>query len=222
LPSSLPSRGAWLVWLSVLGGVCRSVLVMMATEFVNLLELPLTPSTEIIIGNIAHSESEHESKSLESSELVEKFSIFKDSVDTFAIPSSEFLNEVRKIICVDYRVVNMGSDIKFEDDPFNVQLFGIMDPLGFSTSMKRINSELERCRASNIDHALLTAGPALLPLIPWAIRQKRRKALRRQVMEKCVEHFNKEHPQLFMRWQTRPEKKLTIMTKASALYLMAE
>lgn len=132
------------------------------------------------------------------------------------------VNEIINEINVNMRIINMGSDIKFEDDPFNIRLYGIMDPFDYSNSIKKINDELEKCRANSIDHALLTAGPTIIPLIPWAIRQKIRKSKRREIIAKGVDNFNKEHPQLFMRWQTRPEKKLTIMTKSSAIKLMAK
>jgi hypothetical protein len=134
------------------------------------------------------------------------------------------MGELREIsqITVGLRIVNLGSDIKFEEDPFNVTLNDIMDPFDYSSSIRKINVELEKCRASAVDHALLTAGPAIIPLIPWAIRQKMRKNTRRKILAQCIEAFNKEHPQLFMRWQTRPLKELTIMTKSAALKLMSK
>jgi hypothetical protein len=129
--------------------------------------------------------------------------------------------EISKII-VPLRIINFGSDIKFEEDPFNVTLHEIMDPFDYSNSIRKINEELEKCRASAVDHALLSAGPAMIPLIPWVIRHKMRKNSRRKILAQCIETFNKEHSQLFMRWQVRPQKELTIMTKSAALKLMSK
>jgi hypothetical protein len=126
------------------------------------------------------------------------------------------------MIIVGLRIINFGSDLKFEDDPFNVKLHHIMDPFDYSSSIQKINNALDQCRANAVDHALLAVGPTILPLIPWAVRQKLRKNSRRKILTQSVETFNKEHPQLFMRWQTRPEKQLTIMTKSAAVKLMTK
>lgn len=117
---------------------------------------------------------------------------------------------------VPHRVINMGMDIKFEDDAYNVRLNGLMSGEDYSQTVKFINEALLKCRATTVDHALLGMGPMLLPLIPWAIRQKQHKKQRRQIIERCVNDFNSSHPELFMRWQTRPEKQLIIMRRDAA------
>lgn len=132
------------------------------------------------------------------------------------------LGEMHSVIIVPIRIINFGSDIKFVEDPFNVTLHEMMDPFDYSTSIRKINEELEKCRANAVDHALLSAGPAIIPLIPWVIRDKMRKNLRRKIIAQCIETFNKEHPQLYMRWQIHPQKELTIMTKSAALKLMSK
>jgi hypothetical protein len=142
-------------------------------------------------------------------------------LEPYVYPSATELHEISFIV-VGLRIINFGSDIKFEEDPFNVKLHRIMDPFEYSSSIQKINNELDKCRANSVDHALLAAGPTILPLIPWAIRQKLRKNSRRKILSQCVETFNKEHPRLFMRWQTRPEKQLTIMTKENAVKMMSK
>ena len=93
---------------------------------------------------------------------------------------------------------------------------GIMNAEEFSQAMMRINDALQHCRSTTVDHALLGMGPALLPLIPWAIRNKQHKKQRRQIMSRCVGDFNRSHSDLFMRWETKPEKKLIIMRRDQA------
>jgi hypothetical protein len=117
---------------------------------------------------------------------------------------------------VEQRFINFGQDLKFEDDPFNVTLHGLLKSEEYRIAISKINDDLKECRATNVDHALLAMGPFMLPLIPWAIRNKKNKIRRKKIMENCVNDFNKEHPHLFMRWETRPEKKLVIMTRGAA------
>ena len=123
-----------------------------------------------------------------------------------------------RAMCIDIpqRSVNMGMDIKFEDDPYNVKLNGIMTADEFIAVVKDINAALLECRATTLDHTLLMMGPTMLPLIPWAIRSKMHKTQRKKIMKRCVESFNHHNPLLVMRWQTHPEKQLSIMRKRDA------
>jgi hypothetical protein len=120
------------------------------------------------------------------------------------------------MIHVDLRVVNMGMDIKLEDDPFQLQLNGVMKADELVSEIQIINRELETCRATSVDQALLLMGPMMLPLIPYAIRKKAATKKRRKIMEMCVRNFNNRHPDLLMRWMTRPEKHLLIMRRSDA------
>jgi hypothetical protein len=57
-------------------------------------------------------------------------------------------------------------------------------------------------------------GPAMLPLIPWAYRDKQRKVKRKKIMQRSVMNFNRTNTlNLVMLWQTRPAKQLTIWLK---------
>jgi len=113
-------------------------------------------------------------------------------------------------ILVWQRTINFGQDFKFDDDPFHVSLKGIMTAEDYQHSIRAINEALQDCRATTTDHALLAAGPTMLPLIAWAYRTKQRKLVRRRIMQRSVAQFNEQHPKLMMRWVTRPEKLLTI------------
>lgn len=113
-------------------------------------------------------------------------------------------------IIVDVRYINMGADIKFNDDPFSTQLHGIMTADEFRRAIGSINNALYPCRATTLDHALLMMGPAMLPLIPWAIRSKKHKKQRKNIIKTAVSQFNSQNPHLSMRWDTKPLKMLTI------------
>jgi len=116
----------------------------------------------------------------------------------------------KRRIVVQHRTINMGADIKFEEDAMKVQLNGIMTALEYVNAITNINEALHACRATTLDHALLLMGPTMLPLIPWAIRNKQHKNERRQIMRQCVENFNTSFPLLYMKWDTKPEKELSI------------
>ena len=119
-------------------------------------------------------------------------------------------------ILVWQRTINFGQDFKFDDDPFQVSLKGIMTAEDYQHSIRAINEALQDCRATTTDHALLAAGPTMLPLIAWAYRTKQRKLMRRRIMQRSVTQFNEQHPKLLMRWVTRPEKVLTIWRRDAA------
>ena len=107
-------------------------------------------------------------------------------------------------------------DIKFEDDPYLISFNNVMKADDYVREIQIINTSLERCRATKFDQYLLFSGAMLLPLIPWSIRNKKHKKERKEIMTRCVKEFNHKHPKLVMRWITRPEKQLVIMTKAEA------
>jgi hypothetical protein len=122
-----------------------------------------------------------------------------------------------KCIVVPQRIVNGGFDFKFEEDPMHVKLGGIIKADDFVVAICAINDALKQCRATRLDHTLLLMGPAMLPLIPWAIRHKEQRTQRRKIMQRAVQHFNLTNElNLVMRWQSRPAKELTIWRKADA------
>ena len=120
----------------------------------------------------------------------------------------------RKMLEIPQYLVNMAMDLKFNDDPFHLDLLGLITNAEYTALVREINSKLEACRATSVDHALLFSGTAMLPLIPWAVRNKKRKKKRRKLMQGIVEDFNREHPELYMRWETKPHKKLMLMRRS--------
>ena len=119
-----------------------------------------------------------------------------------------------KFIAVPQRIVNGGVDFKFEEDPMLVKLGGVMKADDYVQAICPINDALKECRATSVDYALLMMGPAMLPLIPWAYRDKQRKTKRKKIMQRSVMNFNRTNTlNLVMRWQTRPAKQLTIWLK---------
>lgn len=122
-----------------------------------------------------------------------------------------------RFVVVPQRLIAMGMDIKFEEDPMLVKLGGLIKADDYTHSICAINNALKECRHTNLDHALLAMGPAMLPLIPWAIRSKQHKQMRRKIMQRCVSNFNTTNTLgLVMRWQTRPIKELTIWRREAA------
>jgi hypothetical protein len=120
-----------------------------------------------------------------------------------------------KIVCIDVpsRYVNGGLDIKFEEDPFNVPLHGIMTAGDYEASIRDLNERLVECRASKVDFALIGMSPLLLPLVYFALRSKKQKKLRRSIIRQFVVDFNRQYPHLVMRWSTRPMKVMMIMKR---------
>jgi len=110
---------------------------------------------------------------------------------------------------VPQRFVN-GGDIKFEDDPLQVRLGGLMTGQEYQLTVAALNDELKKCRATAVDHVLLALGPTLVTLIPWALRHKQQRNARRVILARAVQQLNDsrefERLGLVMRWQTRPEK----------------
>lgn len=139
-----------------------------------------------------------------------------DVVNDNQVNDNKVSRSGNEIIICPIRTINGGLDIKFDNDPYNVTLYGILSPDDYTNAMNIINNELLQCRSSNVDAALLMMGPLLIPLIPYAIRQRQSKTLRKRIMKRCVLNFNQQNPDLYMRWDTKPQKMLSIMTRKRA------
>ena len=74
----------------------------------------------------------------------------------------------------------------------------------------KINTTIQPCRATKLDTVLMFSAPAMLPAIPFMLRNKRRKAQRRRLMQQACASFNEENPNLCMHWVHRPTKRLLI------------
>lgn len=131
------------------------------------------------------------------------------------VKSAPSFLRARCIIC-EARYINGGMDIKFEADPFNTTLHGILGADEYSAAMDDLNDRMRQCRSSYVDKSLLIAGPLLFPLIPFALRKKAKSKLRRRIITRFVNDFNRQYTGLLMRWQSRPFKQLAIFSRAEA------
>ena len=107
-------------------------------------------------------------------------------------------------------VINLGQDIKFNSDPYGLDLQGMLPEAAYQQAIDDLNSELKEARSTALDHALLSGGVTMLPLIPWAIRRKKHKVLHKRLLRGFIQRFNGEHPKLLMRWARKPTSQLTI------------
>jgi hypothetical protein len=113
-------------------------------------------------------------------------------------------------IIVPQRQVQGGFDFKFETDPYDVKLHGIMTQQQYTTVISAVNKRLKRARAGTIDGVLLVTGPLMLPLVVWGIRHRNQTRRRKQLLKKATEEFHLQNPALLMRWIRKPHSMLTI------------
>ena len=113
-------------------------------------------------------------------------------------------------IIVPQRQVQGGFDFKFETDPYDVKLHGIITQQQYTTAVSAVNKRLKRARAGTIDGVLLMTGPLILPLAVWGIRHRNQTKRRKQLLKKAMEEFHLQYPALLMRWIRRPHSILTI------------
>jgi hypothetical protein len=116
----------------------------------------------------------------------------------------------RHRIVVPQRPIQGGFDMKFETDPYAINLKGIMTSEQYTDTMTSINDRLRPSRSGLIDKALLCAGPLLVPLALWGVRHSNQNRRRKRLLTKSIEEFNTRNPALTMRWNRRPQSCLTI------------
>jgi hypothetical protein len=117
---------------------------------------------------------------------------------------------MKQRIIVPQRQVQGGFDFKFETDPYDVKLYGIMTQQQYTTAIAAVNNRLRRARAGTIDGVLLMTGPLILPLAVWGVRHRNQTRRRKQLLKKAMEEFGLQNPALLMRWNRRPHSILTI------------
>lgn len=113
-------------------------------------------------------------------------------------------------IVVPQKAIQGGTDCKFISDPYRLELHGIMSPEEYTSSIEQVNKRLKKARANFIDGALLVTGPLLVPLMLWGIRHRGQVKKRKRKLKKAILEFNAQYPHLLMRWNPKPESKLTI------------
>ena len=113
-------------------------------------------------------------------------------------------------IVVPVRMVNGGLDIKYESDPYGIQLYGLLSCNEYQDAITRVNETLKPSRSKTVDTALLITGPLLVPLALWGARHLYLTKKRKRLLKRAIQEFNAQYPELLMRYNHRPESCLTI------------
>lgn len=122
-------------------------------------------------------------------------------------------------IIVPSRAVNGGFDFKFETDPYDVKLHGIMTATQYTDTMQQFNDQLKPSRSKKLDSALLATGVLMVPLAVWGVRHGYLTKKRKRLMKAHIENFNARNPALYMRWNRRPHSFLSIERRREDLQL---
>jgi len=100
---------------------------------------------------------------------------------------------------------------KFEEDPYDVELNGIMTNEEYTAAIAAINKRIRKARPGKVDGALLATAPLLLfPLAIWGVRHSRQMKKRKRFLNQGIDEFNAANPTLLMRWNRKPKSILTI------------
>lgn len=118
-------------------------------------------------------------------------------------------------IVVPQREIQGGFDVKFETDPYNMELYGLLTQQQYTEAIEAINKKLRPSRSSRLDAMLLVVGPLLVPLMLWGIRHRNQTRRRKRLLKIAIDEFHEQYPHLLMRWNRRPESKLTIERRPS-------
>ena len=113
-------------------------------------------------------------------------------------------------IVVPQQPVQGGFDSKFESDPYDVELLGLLTPEQYTQAIDAVNHRLRPSRSSIIDGMLLATGPLMVPLMWWGIRHRNQTKRRKRLLKKAIDEFHAQHPTLLMRWNRKPQSMLTI------------
>lgn len=114
-------------------------------------------------------------------------------------------------IVVPQRPIQGGFDFKFESDPYDVKLYGLLTPEQYTQAIDALNYQLRPSRSGSLDGALLASSMLLVvPLMVWGVRHKNQTKRRKSLLKKAIDEFNAANPTLLMRWNRRPDSMLTI------------
>ena len=113
-------------------------------------------------------------------------------------------------IVVPQKAIQGGTDFKFISDPYRMELYGMLQPEEYTQEIEKVNKRMKRARANFIDGALLATGALIVPLMLWGIRHRGQVKKRKHKLKKAIHDFNTQYPHLLMRWNPKPESKLTI------------
>ncbi|CAJ1957100.1 unnamed protein product [Cylindrotheca closterium] len=116
----------------------------------------------------------------------------------------------RTRIVVPTRPCQAGMFEKFEEDPYDVELHGIMTNDEFTAAIQALNNLIKKARPGKVDGALLAAGPLMVPLMVWGVRHSSQMKKRKKHLQVGIAEFNANNPTLYMRWNRKPKSILTI------------
>ena len=116
----------------------------------------------------------------------------------------------RQRIVVPTRAIQGGFDTKFEVDPYSIELYGLLTSTQYTEAIQQINDTIAPSRSKKLDGLLLAAGPLMVPLALWGIRHSNQNRRRKKLRKIAIDNFNIQYPTLLMRWNRKPESKLTI------------
>ena len=117
-----------------------------------------------------------------------------------------------RIVIPEY-MVNAGYDVKFEADPCELDLKGIISPDDYFAAITQLNEAISHARAKPIDFLLL-ATSTILPfgLIAWAVRHRQHKTKHKKILLAELRRFNDAHVAegLRLRWRRKPVSQLVL------------
>jgi hypothetical protein len=137
------------------------------------------------------------------------------SASTESVASSPFPAKPAAVplprLVVPQKVISAGFDYKFLSNPVEAELDlqGLLTHAEYSEAVNDINEILKPARANSLDWILLGLGAGTL-LVPWGIRNYRRKKFHKKLLLQSIDSFNEAHPALFMRWRCKPNSELII------------
>eukprot|EP00526_Cylindrotheca_closterium_P020929 CAMPEP_0113630218 /NCGR_PEP_ID=MMETSP0017_2-20120614/15697_1 /TAXON_ID=2856 /ORGANISM="Cylindrotheca closterium" /LENGTH=205 /DNA_ID=CAMNT_0000540667 /DNA_START=129 /DNA_END=746 /DNA_ORIENTATION=+ /assembly_acc=CAM_ASM_000147 len=99
---------------------------------------------------------------------------------------------------------------KFEEDPYDVDLLGIMTNDEYTAAIQAINNLIKKARPGKVDGVLLATGALMVPLMIWGVRHSKQMKKRKKKLNQGIAEFNAANPTLYMRWNRKPKSILTI------------
>ncbi|GMI37207.1 hypothetical protein TrRE_jg6188 [Triparma retinervis] len=101
-------------------------------------------------------------------------------------------------------------DEKFEKDPYDVELHGLLSDAEYEKSIEMVNEHMKPARAKAFDQAMFYGIGSVIFSAPCGYMHMKRKKKRKKLLLEAIGRFNAAYPHLMMRWNRRPESKLTI------------
>ena len=135
---------------------------------------------------------------------------FREKTELHAAKVVGIVGKKDRIIVPEY-MVNGGADVKWEADPCDMDLKGIINPQDYFDTITELNEAVSHARAKPIDTALeIASGFLLFPLIPWAIRHRKHRTKHKKILTEQIQKFNDKWVSrgVRMRWRRKPDSQL--------------